>query len=497
MKKKVFLQFLGVAFLGGLLSVVTLRAIEGFTADKDSQQSRIGFFDNTGLPVHFANYLPNLASTDLDFTFAAEMTVHSVVHIRTEYQRKSSVYDDFFGHLDPFRDFFFRSPPRQRSQHPIVATGSGVIISPDGYIVTNNHVVQEADFIEVTLNNNDSYTAVIIGTDPTTDLALLKIEAPMKLPHVQFGDSDSVRVGEWVLAVGNPFNLNSTVTAGIVSAKARNINILGRQDAIESFIQTDAAVNRGNSGGALVNTKGELIGINAAIASNTGSFTGYSFAIPSNIVRKVAEDLLEYGQVQRAFLGVEIVDMSRRLAEEKNIERIPGVFVAGLRDDGAAKKAGIREGDVITEIEGKRISTTAALLEVVGTKRPGETVAINLVRNGREKEIDVRLRNRFGNYDIIEKEKETIVNVLGASFENVSKEELARLNIRHGVRVTDIEQGQLRRSGIRDGFIITHIDKKPIRSVEDIFNVLHSKKGGVLVEGVYPNGMRAYYGFGL
>ncbi len=495
-QKRLLLQFLAVAFVGGLLSVLTLKAIESFTSSPSQEIGHTGFFDNTDIPVQLTNFLPDI-SGDLDFTFAAEMTVNAVVHIRTEYKRKSSVYDDFFGHLDPFRDFFFRSPPRGQSQRPIVATGSGVIISPDGYIITNNHVVQEADFIEVTLNNNDAYTAIIVGTDPTTDLALLKIETTQELPHIHFGDSDSVRVGEWVLAVGNPFNLNSTVTAGIVSAKARNINILGRPDAIESFIQTDAAVNRGNSGGALVNTKAELIGINAAIASSTGSFTGYSFAIPSNIVRKVAKDLLEYGQVQRAFMGIEIRNMTSQLAKEKDIKRINGIYIAGLNEDGAAKAAGLREGDIITHIDGRSLQTTAGLLEVIATKRPGDIVQVTYNRKGRENMTEVRLRNRLGNYDIIEKEKENIVNLLGATFEKASREELARLQIKHGVKITNLEQGKIRSAGIREGFIITHIDRKPIRNVDDIFNILKNHSGGVLVEGVYPNGMRAYYGFGL
>lgn len=496
MKRYNLIQLTLVAFAGGLFSLSALKVLDKFADGKDNRATKYLTEQNAQLPAQFANYTPASNLAPIDFTFAAEMTVHAVVHIRTEYQRKSSVYDDFFGHMDPFRDFFFGNPNRSRAQQAIIATGSGVIISPDGYILTNNHVVQEADLIEVTLNNKESYKAIIIGTDPSTDLALLKVEAGA-LPHIRFGNSDSVRVGEWVLAVGNPFNLNSTVTAGIVSAKARNINILGRQDAIESFIQTDAAVNRGNSGGALVNTKGELIGINAAIASSTGSFTGYSFAIPVNIARKVANDLLEYGQVQRAFLGVEIMDMTGRLAQEKNINRIPGVFVARTTNNGAAADAGIREGDIITHINDMRVNSTAALLEIIATKSPGENVQVKYVRSNDEKEARVRLKNRFGNFDIIERVRENIAYLLGAAFEEVSAEELKHLNIPGGVKVKSLESGKLRAAGLREGFIITHVDRTPVNRLEQLTNILKNKRGGVLIEGIYPNGMKAYYGLGI
>lgn len=493
MKQIKFSQLFLVALMGGIVSVLGLKTYDYFTEKKALPHK--GFGINEDMPVQYASYIPNLTGSNLDFTFAAEMTVHAVVNIRTEYQQKSSVYDDFFGGMDPFRDFF-GNDWYKRSQQPIMATGSGVIVSPDGYIITNNHVVQESDYIEVTLNNKESFPAKVIGTDASTDLALLKIEST-NLPYVIFGNSDSVRIGEWVLAVGNPFNLNSTVTAGIVSAKARDINILGKNDAIETFIQTDAAVNRGNSGGALVNTKGELIGINAAIASNTGSYTGYSFAIPVNIVKKVFKDLLDYGQVQRAYMGVEVADMTSKLAEEKGIAKVPGVYVSNVVENSAAENAGLEAGDIIIEMEGKALSSASELLEIVATKSPGESIKVIYMRGSKQSELSVKLKNKYNNYDLVKSDKESIVNALGATFENLPKEEANRLGLRYGVKVKNIGSGKLRSYGVREGFIITSIDKTPVSNTDELYNIIKNKKGGVLIEGVYPNGVRAYYGFGL
>ena len=300
-----------------------------------------------------------------DFVDAAENSVDAVVHIMTKVVKQSNTYDDFFGAL--LGQLY--GYPGQTRNNTMVAYGSGVVLTPDGYIVTNNHVVEGADEVEVTFNNKVKKTAVIIGTDPTTDLALIKVEAS-DLPFLTFGDSDNVRIGEWVLAVGNPFNLTSTVTAGIVSAKARNLSILGEGTSVESFIQTDAAVNPGNSGGALVNTKGELIGINAAIASHTGSYEGYSFAIPSNIVRKVVDDLLLYGTAQRGYLGVQIAELTQELADKEGLEDIDGVYVGEVTEGGAAKLAGMKAGDVITAINGKKVNSTTQLKESIGQYRP-------------------------------------------------------------------------------------------------------------------------------
>lgn len=426
-----------------------------------------------------------------DFVDAADLTIHTVVHIKTFYTRKSSIYDNFFG----FHDFFGFDPFPRRS-YPIQASGSGVIVSSDGFIVTNNHVVQEAEQIEVTLNDKRTFTATIIGRDPSTDLALIKIDAK-DLPFILFGNSDHVRVGEWVLAVGNPFNLNSTVTAGIVSAKARNINILGDKSAIESFIQTDAAVNRGNSGGALVNTKGELVGVNAAIASNTGAYTGYSFAIPVNIVRKVIADLKEFGEVQRAVIGASIAEVDSRLANEKGLKRIRGVYIAGVSAKGAADNAGLKEGDVILEVNGMRVNSKSELLEMIGRQRPGDKVKLLVDREGKERTFTVTLLNARGNTEVVTRETQNVVSMLGAGFADATAEELERLGLSHGVKVVSLEGGKMISSGIKEGFIITSVDNRPMRSTDDLTNYLNSKRGGVLVEGVYPNGMRAYYGFGL
>ncbi len=481
-KRELLLSGLVVFLAGGLIA----SGVFWITAEKS--ENRVNFME-APIPSHYASL--RAMEQAPDFVDAAEMTIHTVVHIKTFYTRKSSVYDNFFG----FHDFFGFDPFPRRS-YPIQASGSGVIISSDGYIVTNNHVVQEAEKIEVTLNDKRTYTATIVGRDPSTDLALIKIDET-DLPFILFGNSDNLRVGEWVLAVGNPFNLNSTVTAGIVSAMARNINILGDRSAIESFIQTDAAVNRGNSGGALVNTRGELVGINAAIASNTGAYTGYSFAIPVNIVRKVMGDLKEFGEVQRAVIGASILEVDSRLADEKGLKRIRGVYIAGVSEGGAASRAGMREGDVILEVNGMKVNSTSRLLELIGRQRPGDKVQLLVERSGRERTFNLTLLNAKGTTEVVTRETQTVVSLLGAGFANASPEELERLGLSHGVKVVSLEPGKMRSSGIRNGFIITSIDNQPMRSVEDLKSYLNSKRGGVLVEGVYPNGMRAYYGFGL
>lgn len=441
----------------------------------DRQQFHLTSFDNTS-----AGRLP-------DFTGAAEISVHAVVHVKTMINRQSNGYNPFG--FDPFN---FWGQPRQ--SQPQESSGSGVIITDDGYIVTNNHVVENADKIEVTLNNNKTYPAKIIGTDPSTDLALLKI-SEKSLPFVVYGNSDDLRVGEWVLAVGNPFNLTSTVTAGIVSAKARNIGILPDQYKIESFIQTDAAVNPGNSGGALVNTKGELVGINSAIASNTGSYTGYSFAIPANLVRKVVDDLVEFGSVQRGFIGVSIRDIDNQLIQEKGLNSSDGVFVAGLTPGGAAEDAGIKEGDIITKVGTIAVNSMPQLQEQIGRYRPGDKVNVTILRDGKEKLVSVVLRNKDGDTKLVKSDQ--VLSMLGGTFENTSMEEKNKLGIQGGVRISKILGGKLRSAGIREGFIITSIDKKPIRSTDDLEAALRTKQGGVLIEGVYPNGMKAYYGFGI
>jgi serine protease Do len=481
-KREMLLAGAIVFLTGGLLA----SAIFWVTSEK---KNRYVNFQDEHVPAHYASL--KAMEQAPDFVDAADLTIHSVVHIKTFYTRKSSVYDNFFG----FHDFFGFDPFPRRS-YPIQASGSGVIVSSDGFIVTNNHVVQEAEQIEVTLNDKRTFTAKIIGRDPSTDLALIKIDAK-ELPFILFGNSDHVRVGEWVLAVGNPFNLNSTVTAGIISAKARNINILGDKSAIESFLQTDAAVNRGNSGGALVNTKGELVGINAAIASNTGAYTGYSFAIPVNIVRKVIADLKEFGEVQRAVIGASIAEVDSKLANEKGLKQIRGVYIAGVSAKGAAETAGLKEGDIILEVNGMRVNSKSELLELIGRQRPGDKVKLLIDRGGKDRTFTVTLLNARGNTEVVTRETQTVVSMLGGGFADASAEELERLGLPHGVKVISLEGGKMLSSGIKEGFIITSVDNKPMRTTDDLINYLNTKRGGVLVEGVYPNGMRAYYGFGL
>lgn len=491
---KRFWSFFFAAVLG---SVITL-GLNHYFFDKESKSVKalIESGELNAPPASLARYITQLPTTLPDFTLVAEMTVNSVVHIRTTYERKSSVYDDYFGLPDPFREFFF-GPRRQQPSQAIVATGSGVIVSEDGYIITNNHVVAESSSVEVTLNDNQVFEATIIGTDPTTDLALIKIEKD-GLPFASFGNSDEVRVGEWVLAVGNPFNLTSTVTAGIVSAKGRNINILGGGTAIESFIQTDAAVNRGNSGGALVNTQGELIGINAAIASQTGSYAGYSFAIPSNIVRKVMDDLLEFGQVQRGMLGVNITEINSRQAEELGLSEFRGAYVVGVVEGSAGEEAGLKEGDLIVGIDNTAIHSPSELIETVGRKRPGDEVVVKYYRDGRQYEAEAKLKNIYGEFSLVTSGQSAISEKFGATFEKVTAEELKRLNIREGVRVINLTRnGIFRNAGIRDGFIITQVDRDPVNSPEELSRILAGKSGGILVEGVYPDGQRAYYGMGI
>lgn len=486
MKKLMSYFFVGI--VGGSFAL----AINHFLTPKQSYQA-LQYNPYYSAPTRLTN-LGFAGNSIPDFVESAEKSVNSVVHIKTLVESANNLS------YDPFHDWFFGG--RQRQPNIMQGSGSGVIISQDGYIVTNNHVVNGATKIEVILNDKRSYVASVIGTDPSTDLALLKVKES-ELPFINYGNSDAVKIGEWVLAVGNPFNLNSTVTAGIISAKGRNINILEQQGGlvapIESFLQTDAAVNPGNSGGALVNTNGELVGINTAIASNNGSYQGYSFAIPVNIVRKVVSDLIEFGTVQRAFIGLSIRDIDAKFAEEKNIKQLKGVYVNGLTENGAGETAGIKIGDIVTKIENVQVKSTSELLEQIGKFRPSDKINVTVIRNEKEFILPVILKNKENSLGIIKKPEihRTAINSLGAEFEELSKEDLVKLKISSGVKISKIEPGKLSNAGIREGFIITSIDKKKITSVKDVQLNLETKSGGVLIEGIYPNGMRAYYGFGL
>lgn len=450
----------------------------------------------------------------LDFTAVAEEVMPAVVHIKSTRTSggRPNIPQPYYELPDPFRDFFredffffgpenrFNNPRQPQNQIPemVIGSGSGVIINSEGYIVTNNHVIAEADDIEVTLHNNRTYKATIIGTDPSTDLALIQIKET-NLPSLPFVNSNEVKVGEWVLAVGNPFNLNSTVTAGIVSAKYRNLNILQDKYPIESFIQTDAAINQGNSGGALVNLQGGLIGVNTAIASPTGFYAGYGFAVPSNIVSKVVEDLLEYGIVQRAYLGVIIRRVDGSLLKEKDLEISTGIYVDSVVEKSAAFDAGLKEGDVILEIDGFSVNTVPELQEIIARHRPGDEVSIKYHRNGRERDVKVKLKNTEGEAKFLAKNRNEILNILGAEFEEIDRSTLKKLNIDGGVRLNKLYAGKLmKHTNIREGFIITKVDGKTIKSVEELTNILENKNGGVLLEGVYEDipGVH-YYAFGI
>lgn len=432
------------------------------------------------LPTTYSGELP-------DLTLAAESSIHSVVHIKVTQKGRYSSSGNFF-------DYFFGEGYHSQQMPLRQGAGSGVILSPDGFIVTNNHVIDQADEISVVLNDKREFKAKLIGTDPSTDLAVLKIDAS-GLPVLKFSNSDNLKLGEWVLAVGNPFNLTSTVTAGIVSAKSRDIGINPDQMRIESFIQTDAAVNPGNSGGALVNTRGDLVGINTAIASQTGSYSGYSFAIPSNIVQKVVADLKEHGEVQRALLNVQIGDVTAKVAEDHGLDKIEGVFIGKVQEGGAAELAGIKDNDVIISIDGITVNSTAELQEQISKHRPGDKVTVVVKRDNKKKPFNVTLRNKHGDTEIVKGDNPD--NIFGSKFVAVNDRDKQELGIRFGVKITELGNGKFKDAGIKKGFIITQVNKNPISEVNDLLRIIKNARGGILVEGIYPDGEVAYYVFGI
>jgi Do/DeqQ family serine protease len=438
----------------------------------------------------------------VDFTYAAEKSVNAVVHVTTMYKVMASQARGGFS--DPFFEFFFGRPQQPREyeepKEKRGGAGSGVIVSADGYIVTNYHVIENASSIEITLNDKRAFKAEVVGSDPTTDISLLKIDAKDLTP-INFGNSDALKVGEWVLAVGNPFNLTSTVTAGIVSAKARNINILSADLKIESFIQTDAAVNPGNSGGALVNTRGELVGINTAIASRTGSFSGYSFAIPASIVRKVVEDIREFGVVQRAILGVQMRDINSEFANEKKLPTLDGVYVVKVIEKSAAQRAGMKEGDIVTAIEDVKVKTMAELQEQVGRYRPGDMIQITALRNEKEHIFQVELRNLSGNTSIV---KAVDLTQLGAKFQPIADNTKRKFGIPGGLEVITVEKNsRLAKAGVQKGYIILKANRAVVYSEENLSEVYEQIVNDedddkvLLLTGVYPNGQVVYYAVDL
>ena len=441
----------------------------------------------------------------VDLTYAAEKSLPSVVHILSTKNSKvqtveveSDPFSDFFS--DPF-GFFGNPQGNGGKQKRSVRTpkqqgsGSGVIISTDGYIVTNNHVVADADELTVTLNDNKEYSARIIGTDKASDLALIKIDGK-NLPAITIANSDDIKVGEWVLAVGNPFNLTNTVTAGIVSAKARSLY----QNGVESFIQTDAAINPGNSGGALVNTRGELIGINAMLYSQTGSFSGYGFAIPTSIMNKVVADLKQYGTVQRALIGIQgqdvknYVDAKKDKGEDVDLGTMEGIYVAKVSEESAAEEAGMKEGDVITAIDGKPVGKMAELQEVLAKKRPGDKVTVTYLRDKKKATKTLTLKNEKGNTQVV---KKADLDVLGGNFRAVTDAQKEQLNIGYGLEVLKVNAGKLKNAGITKGFIIQRVNDSAVKTIEDLQNAVKdastSKDPVLYIQGVYPTGKKAYF----
>jgi serine protease Do len=479
-----------ISLIGFLSGVAGSFAYQNFFTNESADHFFFTKQEETYNPPTFTIYPENLDSLralaaienlpfNQSFVNASAASAPCVVYIKTvagtDYGRSS------------WLDLFFEGRTGQKA-----SSGSGVIYSKDGYIVTNNHVIENAEVIEI-IHNKQSYEGKVIGVDPSTDLAVVKIEGA-HLPAIGLGSSKSLQVGEWVLAVGNPFNLATTVTAGIVSGKGREINILKSQFPIESFIQTDAAINPGNSGGALVNTKGELVGINTAILSKTGSYTGYGFAVPVDIVKKVVEDLIKYGEVQKAFFGGDVMDLEPAIAKRLNLKDYSGVILSYIQKEGAAEKAELKKGDIILKIDNEPIDSRSAFEEQMSYYSPGDKVKVTYKRDGNIYEKTLILTNREGTTSILKREVFTS-KALGAELETVPKVERNLLNIEHGVRVTKVRDGFIRRLGIQEGFVITAINKIPVKTPEQLNEILTQIKGKVVIEGINSSGMKGYYSF--
>ena len=481
MKKNLFTVLVSVAaaaltsFL--IISLSSNKGTSGYVYGADSSA--------TGQPVYRT---VNLSQTEYpDFTYAAESAVEAVVYVAVTV--KSSRQEQM---MDPFFRFFFGDEGMGESQ-PRQGSGSGVIIREDGYIVTNNHVVENAEKVEVTLNNNKTYEATVIGTDPATDVALIKIEEK-GLPTVPFGNSDDLRLGQWVLAIGSPYDLRSTITAGIVSAKGRQMQHSRGELKIESFIQTDAAVNPGNSGGALVNEKGELVGINTAIVSQTGSYTGYSFAIPSNLVKRVIGDIIEFGSVKRALLGVTMQAIDSKKAEELKRSSPEGVYIVEVMKGSAADKAGIKAGDVIVAVGSVTVKSMAEVQTQVASYRPGEKAKVTVIRDGKTLDCEVTFQSSEDENAMVGADGS--VSFYGATLKAADSKLLARLGIKGGVLIEEAGNGKMAQSGAADGFVILYVNDQPVSKPQDVVNIAKKAKKSVFFQGVTSSGREAYFGFG-
>lgn len=482
MKAKFVVGSFVMAVLGATITLlVYTRLIE-----KDLQVVK---HDSSGVEVQNARALLTsfqMQEGQVDFTFAAEQTVHGVVHVHTKKMMggyaQNPIMEWFYGDR-------YSSKPREVSGY-----GSGVIISADGYIITNNHVIEGADGVEVTLNDKRTLQAKIIGRDPSTDIALLKVTGE-NLPFIQYGDSEQLKLGEWVLAVGNPFNLTSTVTAGIVSAKGRSLGLLEGDYRIESFIQTDAALNMGNSGGALVNTKGLLVGITSAILSPSGAYAGNSFAIPITIVKKVVDDLKEFGEVQRAIIGVNIRDVNSDDAEKYKLDKVRGVMITGIVENGSAADAGLKANDIISGFDGVPVQTTAELQEQVGKRRPGDNATVTYLRNGKETTVKVTMKNVAGNTNVVTAQTGTDV-VFGARLANLSSSDRNSFDVDYGVKVVELNEGKFRDLGIKNGYIILSVNGKKVNSPAEVHQFTNNESTLKSIGGIQTDGTIFSYQFG-
>ena len=424
-----------------------------------------------------------------DFTYAAESAVDAVVYVKvtstqTMQQAPSSIFDYFFG-------FPQGGAPQQREK---VGSGSGVIIREDGYIVTNNHVIDGATKIEVTLNNNQTYPATLVGTDPATDIALLKVDAK-GLPIIPFGDSDKLRLGEWVIAIGSPYDLRSTITAGIVSAKGRSMPNYSGEFKIESFIQTDAAVNPGNSGGALVDKAGNLVGINTAIYSQTGSYAGYSFAVPVNIVKKIAYDLMDFGSVKRAVLGITMQQIDDKIADDLKLSSRNGVYIVEVSKSSAADEAGIKAVDILLAIDSIKVNTSPAVQEAVSRYSPGDKAVITVLRDGKEKNVDVTFKGAAQENGTVA--DDGAVAFYGSSIREADEKTLEKFSLKSGVEIVELGPGKLMEAGATEGFIILYVNDHPVKTPQDVIDIVKKSKRTVFIEGITPSGRTGYFGFGV
>jgi serine protease Do len=481
MKGKYLLGAVFMAFLGASIALFAYTKILEKPAVVVSK-------DSSGVDVQNAKaFMTSMQMQEgqIDFTYAAELTVHAVVHVHTKTMMGGQVEN-------PILEWFYGD--RYSKPREVQGYGSGVIISGDGYIITNNHVIENAESVDVTLNDKRIFTAKIIGRDPGSDIALLKIKAD-NLPYIKYGDSEQLRLGEWVLAVGNPFNLTSTVTAGIVSAKGRSLDLNEGNYKIESFIQTDAALNMGNSGGALVNTKGLLVGITSAILSPSGAYAGNSFAIPVTIVKKVVDDLIEYGEVQRALIGVEIDDVDAEIAAKQNLGEVKGILIKRIVPDGSAEEANLKINDVIVKFDGIDVNTVSELQEQVGKHRPGDKASVTYIRNSKENTVPIVLKNEAGNTSVVTTAM-TDDEVFGARLESIGTDEMRSLNVDYGVKIADLKDGKLKDLGIKRGYIILNVNGKKVRKPSDVKQFTNNESTLKSIGGIQSDGTIFSYQFG-